>query len=220
MKRILLLMTILSVSVVSTACISNFAIKELNNKAQDYLNNGDVDSAICRLKSSLDLDSELYETHYNLAAAYLAADNQEDAITALKRVVQLKPDFNEAYYSLGVANSTLAYKIIDLENGINEDGSRYQLSEEEKQSLNLYLNEAVDNYNRYISNVPNAENADEIKAQIDNLNQELKNRADQQMEQPQEANEEEYYDEGDEFNEDGEEETFSEEENFEDYSEE
>lgn len=209
MKRILLLMTILSVSVVSTACISNFAIKELNNKAQDYLNNGDVDSAICRLKSSLDLDSELYETHYNLAVAYLAADNQEDAITALKRVIQLKPDYNDAYYSLGIANSTLAYKLIDLENEINEDGSRRQLSPEENQSLSLYLNEAVDNFNRYLSNVPKAENADEIKAQIDNLNQELKNRSNQQMEQPQDDND--YY-EGDEEP--------LEEENFEDYSEE
>ncbi len=212
MKRILLLMTILSVSVVSTACISNFAIKELNNKAQDYLNNGDVDSAICRLKSSLDLDSELYETHYNLAVAYLAADNQEDAITALKRVIQLKPNYNDAYYSLGIANATLAYKLIDLENSENEDGSRHQLSEDEKQALNLYLNEAIDNYNRYISNVPNAENADEIKAQIDQLNQELKTRADRQIEQPQEEYDDEFY--GDE------EEDFNEEETFEDNSEE
>lgn len=204
MKRILLLMTILSISVVSTACISNFAIKELNNKAQDYLNNGDVDSAICRLKSSLDLDSELYETHYNLAVAYLAADNQEDAITALKRVIQLKPNYNDAYYSLGVANTTLAYKLMDRENEQNDDGSRYQLSEEEKQALSIYLNEAIDNYNRYIANVPNAENADDIKAQIDQLNHELKAHADRQIEQPQ--TEDDFYG--------------NEDDNFEDYSEE
>ena len=215
MKRILLLMTILSVSVFSTACISNFAIKELNNKAQAYLSNGDVDSAICRLKSSLDLDSELYETHYNLAVAYLAADNQQDAIESLKRVVELKPDYNDAYYSLGVANSTLAYKLMDMENSENEDGSRYELSPEEKQNLNIYLNEAVDNYNRYISNAPKAENADEIKNQIEQLSQLLKERSEQMREQPQEdeeynydeGNDDEYYDEG-------------EEENFEDYSEE
>jgi len=170
MKRILLLVTILSVSVVSTACISNFAIKELNNKAQDYLNNGDVDSAICRLKSSLDLDSELYETHYNLGVAYLAADNQEDAISSFNRVVQLKPDYNDAYYSLGIANANIAYKLLDKA----QVGT---LSPEENQALDYHLNEAVDKFNRYLANVPKAENANDIKNQIEQLSTVLKERA-------------------------------------------
>ncbi len=171
MKRILLLMTILSISVVTTACISNFAIKELNNKAQDYLNNGDVDSAICRLKSSLDLDSELYETHYNLGVAYLAADNQEDAISAFNRVVELKPDYNDAYYSLGIANSGAAYKLLDKEQA---DGA---LSAQEGQTLDYYLNEAVDKFNRYLANVPKADNAEDIKKQIEDLSNILKQRS-------------------------------------------
>ncbi|MBR6164064.1 tetratricopeptide repeat protein [bacterium] len=170
MKRILLLMTILAVSVVSTACISNFAIKELNNKAQDYLNSGDVDSAICRLKSSLDLDSELYETHYNLGVAYLAADNQEDAISAFTRVIELKPDYNDAYYSLGVANASVAYKLSEKE---QTEG----LSAEENQKLDYALNEAVDKFNRYIANVPKADNAEDIKNQIEQLSGILKERA-------------------------------------------
>lgn len=170
MKRILLLMTILAVSVVSTACISNFAIKELNNKAQDYLNNGDVDSAICRLKSSLDLDSELYETHYNLGVAYLAANNPEDAITSFERVIQLKPDYNDAYYSLGVANATIAYNLLDKGDA---------LTPEESQKLDLCLNEAVDKLNRYLANVPKAQNADDIKNQIEQLSSALKGRAEQ-----------------------------------------
>ena len=170
MKRILLLMTILAVSVVSTACISNFAIKELNNKAQDYLNSGDVDSAICRLKSSLDLDSELYETHYNLGVAYLAADNQEDAISAFTRVIELKPDYNDAYYSLGVANASVAYKLLEKE---QTEG----LSAEENQKLDYALNEAVDKFNRYIANVPKADNAEDIKNQIEQLSGILKERA-------------------------------------------
>ena len=181
MKRILLLMTILSVSVVSTACISNFAIKELNNKAQDYLNNGDVDSAICRLKSSLDLDSELYETHYNLGVAYLAANNPEDAISSFKRVIELKPDYNDAYYSLGLANTQIAFSLMDKEQTQNEDGSDYTLSADELQALNFHLNEAVDNYNRYLSKASNIENADEIKSQIEMLSQQLKDRADKQL---------------------------------------
>ena len=61
MKKVLLLFAILFVSVMTTACINNLAIQELNNKAVKYMDNGDSETAICRLKSSLDLDDEIYE---------------------------------------------------------------------------------------------------------------------------------------------------------------
>ena len=56
MKRIFLMITILFISVLSTACVNNLAIQELNNKAQEYMEKGDVDAAIGRLEASLDLD--------------------------------------------------------------------------------------------------------------------------------------------------------------------
>ena len=70
MRRIFFIISILIVSVFTTACINNFAIKELNTNAQKYMNSGDVDSAICRMKSSLEQDNQVWETHYNLAIAY------------------------------------------------------------------------------------------------------------------------------------------------------
>ena len=109
MKKLVLLITILFVSVLTTACINNFAVQELNNKAKESLQNGDSETAICRLKSSLDLDSNMYETHYNLAVAYISAKKYDEAIESLSTVLKLKPDFSDAYYSLGVANEEKAF---------------------------------------------------------------------------------------------------------------
>ena len=77
MKRVFLILTILFASVLSTACINNLAIQELNNKAKEYMNEGDVEKAICRYKSSLDLDAGILETNYNLGVAYITAKNYE-----------------------------------------------------------------------------------------------------------------------------------------------
>jgi len=97
MKKVLLLFTILFVSVITTACINNLAIQELNNKAAAYMDKGDTQTAICRLKSSLDLDTEIYQTHYNLAVAYNTIGNYEESIDESKKVIELKPDFAEAF---------------------------------------------------------------------------------------------------------------------------
>ena len=50
--------------------INNLAVQDLNNKAKSFMEQGDYNQAIERLKSSLDLDSSIFETHYNLAVAY------------------------------------------------------------------------------------------------------------------------------------------------------
>ena len=57
MKKAALIGIILLVAVISTACINNFAVRDLNNKAMNYMAKGDYSQAIERLKSSLDLDS-------------------------------------------------------------------------------------------------------------------------------------------------------------------
>ena len=80
MKKAFLLATILFISVISTACINNFAVQELNNKAQDFMEKGDYASAIERLKSSVDLDGSIFETQYNLAVAYTKAEDYANAI--------------------------------------------------------------------------------------------------------------------------------------------
>ena len=61
MKKALLLVSILFISVVTTACINNLAVQELNNKAAAFMEQGNYTEAIERLKSSIDLDSSLYK---------------------------------------------------------------------------------------------------------------------------------------------------------------
>lgn len=168
MKKILLLFTILFVSVITTACINNLAIQELNNKAESYLNNGDTETAICRLKSSLDLDDEIYQTHYNLAIAYNTIGNYKDSINESKKVITLKPDFKIAYYTLAIAQEAYAYELI--ENVENFDN----LTIDEMAAFISRANEAVETYNKYLVLDTKADNTDKINNQISQINEKIK----------------------------------------------
>ena len=90
MKKTLLIVSVLLVAVVSTACINNFAVRDLNNKAQSYMQKGDYAQAIERLKSSIDLDPTIYETHYNLAVAYTKAEDYLNAAEEYKKALEIK----------------------------------------------------------------------------------------------------------------------------------
>ena len=103
MKKTLLIACVLLVAVVSTACINSFAVQDLNNKALSYMEKGDYASAIERLKSSLDLDSSVFETHYNLAVAYTKAEDYINAIEEYKNALKIKPDNADIFYSLATA---------------------------------------------------------------------------------------------------------------------
>ena len=172
MKKILLLFTILFVSVITTACINNLAIQELNNKAESYMDKGDTETAICRLKSSLDLDNEIYQTHYNLAVAYNSVGNYEGAIEELKKVIELKPDFVDTYYTLAVAKEALAYKII--EKVPDENGFVPELSLDEIAKFNDKATDAVETYNLYLVKKPDAVETEKINSQISELNAKIK----------------------------------------------
>ena len=113
MKKIILLITVLFVSVISTACINNLAVQELNSKAQEYMEAGDIEKAICRLRSSIDLDANVFESHYNLGVALISAKQYDEAAKSLENAIKLKPDFADSYYSLAVAQEELAYKKIN-----------------------------------------------------------------------------------------------------------
>lgn len=168
MKKILLLFTILFVSVITTACINNLAIQELNNKAESYLNNGDTETAICRLKSSLDLDDEIYQTHYNLAIAYNTIGKYKDSIDESKKVIQLKPDFKIAYYTLAVAQEAYAYEIIENIQDTNE------LTIDEIANFINRANDTVESYNKYLVLETKTEDTDKINQQISQLNEKIK----------------------------------------------
>ena len=124
MKKALMIASVLFIAVVSTACINNMAVQELNNKAAEYMQKGDYESAMNRLQASLDLDSTMYETYYNLGVAAINANKYEKAIEALEGGIKIKPDYADFYYSLGLAQTSLADEIIE--------NSEKELSEGEK----------------------------------------------------------------------------------------
>lgn len=163
MKKAFLLVSILFISVISTACINNFAVQELNNKAKDFMDKGDYVSAIERLKSSVDLDGSVFETQYNLAVAYTKAEDYSNAIKTYAAAIKLNPDFADAYYSLAVCEENLAKDIISGAVKVNDDGTiekveeidneaeevKVVLSDRAKETLGKLLNDAISDYGLY-----------------------------------------------------------------------
>lgn len=198
MKKVLLITSILFVAVASTACINNLAVQDLNNKAKVYMEKGDYSQAIERLKSSIDLDSSIFETHYNLAIAYTKAEDYLNAVEEYKKAIAIKPNMPDAYYSLATAENNLA---IDIEQGkirVNEDKSLYPVDSQNSQYSDnvdeavkfmpseldnevisdLYAH-AIQNYEKYLSLNSNASDKTEVLKQIEviksSLNPEMEN---------------------------------------------
>ena len=183
MKKALLLVSILFISVVSTACINNFAVQELNNKAKAFIDQGDYTNAIERLKSSIDLDDTVFESHYNLAVAYTAAEDYPYAIEAYKKAIALNPDFADAYYSLAVAEEDYAADLAKGELKLDNAGQPVKVKEEEipdidklvltPETLKLIdtlLEDAVKQYGLYLQKGVDIKDGDDVRQKIDELN--------------------------------------------------
>ena len=144
---------------------------------------GDYQSAIARLKSSIDLDDTIFETHYNLAVAYTKAEDYGNAIESYQKAIAINSDVADVYYSLAVAQSNLA---LDLAKGtvrVNDSGEMYTPSEEElEQETSEYkpneqvlkmisdLNEeAINNFNTYLNKAPNSPDYQDVSEKIKEL---------------------------------------------------
>ena len=97
MKKALLIASVLFIAVITTACINNIAVQELNNKAAEFMQKGDYEAAVNRLQASIDLDSTLYETYYNLGIAATNAKKYETAIEAFENGLKIKPEYTDFY---------------------------------------------------------------------------------------------------------------------------
>lgn len=183
MKKVLLLVSILFVAVVSTACINNLAVQDLNNKAQSFMEKGDYTQAIERLKSSIDLDPSLFETHYNLAIAYTKAEDYANAMEELKKAQELKPNFPDVYYSLATAQNNLAVDMTQLKVRMNIDDTLFTpksegsstlelsktLTDKEKNLISELYDSAISNYEKYLELNPNAEDKADVQAQLEKI---------------------------------------------------
>lgn len=184
MKKVVLLITVLFVSVISTACINNLAVQELNNKAKEYMANGETEKAICRLRSSIDLDTSIFETHYNLGVALIENKEYTEAQTALENAIKLKPDFADSYYSLAVAFENEADELINNTKKVDETAvdkaaaadkaAKKELTEAEKTKVVEFYNSAIDSYNKYLVKAPDAQDKEKITSQIEYLNNQIK----------------------------------------------
>ena len=171
MKKALMIASILFIAVVSTACINNMAVQELNNKAAEYMQKGDYESAMNRLQASLDLDATMYETHYNLGVAAINAKKYEKAIEALEGGIKIKPDFADFYYSLGLAQSEFADEI--LEPVKKEDEKDVEPpSDEDKTKAAELKKSSVENLTKYLEMKPEAEEKATIEELIKEINEE------------------------------------------------
>lgn len=145
MKNALLIVTVLFAAIMSTACINNFAVQELNNKAQEYIAKGDYDAAIGRLEASIDIDPTIFETNYNLGIAAISAEKYEKAIDALKKATEIKPNNADVYYSLAVAQYNLAEEILEDDDD-NEVALNTETGKKDEKVSTETLTKAFDNY--------------------------------------------------------------------------
>ena len=164
MKKALMIASVLLVAVISTACINNIAVQELNNKAAEYMQKGDYESAMNRLQASLDLDSTMYETYYNLGIASINAKKYEKAIEAFEGGIKIKPDFADFYYSLGVAQADLADELVD------ETEDKKEITEEDKLKAVEFKKSAVENLTKYLELNPTTEDKKTIEELIEESN--------------------------------------------------
>ena len=165
MKKALLIASVLFIAVVSTACINNIAVQELNNKAAEYMQKGDYEAAVNRLQASIDLDSSMYETYYNLGIAATNAKKYDVAIEALENGIKIKPDYADFYYSLAVAQAEYAEKLLE------SDDDKKVASDEDKIKSAEYKNLAITNIHKYLELNPEAEEKGELEEFIKDLNE-------------------------------------------------
>ena len=159
MKKALLIASVLFIAVISTACINNIAVQELNNKAAEFMQKGDYESAMNRLEASIDLDSTMYETYYNLGIAATNAKKYEEAIEALNNGIKIKSDYANFYYSLGVAQAEYAETLLEDEvyDKDKEQTIKRVVSDEDKQKAENLKKSADANLEKYLELAPDAE---------------------------------------------------------------
>ena len=180
MKKALMIASVLFIAVVYTACINNMAVQELNNKAAEYMQKGDYESAMNRLQASLDLDSTMYETYYNLGVAAINANKYEKAIEALEGGIKIKPDYADFYYSLGLAQTSLADEIIENSEKELSEGEKNaeivntepkkELSDEDKAKVADLKKQAAENLTKYLEMNPNGEDKQTVEELIKEIN--------------------------------------------------
>lgn len=178
MKKTIFIVAILFVAVISTACINNIAVQELNNAAENSMANGNYDDAIKKLEASLDLDCNIYETYYNLGVAYIESNQYTKAINVLEKAIKLNSKYPENYYSLAIAEEAYADEMsgaktnndtVNNSNGIVKTNYSNNLSENDKTLMINNYHSAIENYNKYLNMCSSDSKKDELVSHIKDI---------------------------------------------------
>ena len=160
-----------------SACVNKFAVQELNHLAIQHIESGDVDGAISRLESSVDLDPDVYESRYNLAVAYISKKQCIKALKHLEVAVTLIKDEPAIYHTLGVANNCAYGEVFTAKDkeGKKIDSNYHDPIQAELVSKKAikYLKDANESFEMYLKLAPNVEDANDVNNVIKSNNQKL-----------------------------------------------
>lgn len=166
MFQLIKLLFVLCLGVISCACVNMVAIHELNTKASNYLQEGDIQAAISRLEASVDLDGNIYESRYNLASAYLQVGRNEEALKNIEVALTLEKNEPIVFYTHGVAAMNVANELYEKK---DKDGKitpvTFDTEELEKRAAVRYVELMTDSnksFEKYTELAPNAEDTQQI----------------------------------------------------------
>ncbi|MCQ2957880.1 MAG: tetratricopeptide repeat protein [Candidatus Gastranaerophilales bacterium] len=176
MKKLFIL-SILCTMLFLSGCVknlSNIDIQKLNQKATEYMEQGEYDKAIARLESSLDLNGDFPATYYNLGVAYYQTNNYEEAAKALNQAIEKQSDMADAYYSRAVVYEDWAYSILEGEDTDNAKDKKQPTNEDKATSLK-YLENAKKDFEKYLELKPNAQDKSDVEEKIVQIDNDLNN---------------------------------------------
>ena len=185
MKKIAVLIVIF-MAVIFSGCsqnISNLDVQTLNEKAAEYMKQGDYENAIARLKSAIDLNSSFPQSHFNLGIAYYENKDFEKAVEAFNEAIKLKDNFADAFYSRALAYEEMAYLIISGEKNNSEDNiedkkednkENIELSNEDKKEIIENLKKSKEDFEKYLKLDTNSQEIEQIKEKISQIEETIK----------------------------------------------
>ena len=176
MRKLLSFAILLLFGVLCSACVNTFAVQQLNQIAAEYLNEGDVQSAISRLESSVDLDGNNYESRYNLATCYLRVGKCDKAVEQIDVANELSKNEPAVHYTVGVAYNCKAQQLYERK---TPDGRIEEIEYPRNEQIDVakkfvdYLKIANDNFEIFIQLEPNAEDTVGARDAIDDNNKKI-----------------------------------------------
>lgn len=174
MIKILNVFVTLVLAIFCSGCSNIFAVCTLVNSAKEFIEIGDIKSAISRLESAYELDKCNYEVQYLLIDSYLREKRCEDAIPYAISILKLEKSEAATYRIVGetymcTANDIYKDEIYPLQKDNSEIDKRVQ----NKYIYNL--TKANESLNQYYNLSPHTEEASEIVETIQKNNEKLDN---------------------------------------------